>query len=54
MPTAQGESPKNLSPLYRAWEKHYEAKGCHPVKAREVAFRKVHTQGCRLMPPGVR
>ncbi len=41
----------NLSALYRAWQAHYERKGCHSVKAKEVAYRKVLTQGCRRMPP---
>lgn len=40
----------NLSALYRAWEAHYERKGCSPRKAREVAYRKVRTQGARAMP----
>ncbi len=31
----------NLSPLYRAWEQHYIAKGCTASKARLVAFKRV-------------
>lgn len=30
----------NKGPLLRAWERHYIAKGCHPIKAREVAHRR--------------
>lgn len=32
---------RNESPRIRAWAAHYERKGCHPVKAQEVARAKV-------------
>lgn len=36
---------KNESPRIRAWQRHYEAKGCHPMKAYDVACEKVRRKG---------
>ena len=40
---------QDLSPLYQAWTEHYTAKGCHPMKAKAVAFKRVQRK--RTWPP---
>lgn len=45
MPTYDTGEYVNLGPLRQAWERHYIAKGCHPIKAREVARRRVQRKG---------
>lgn len=50
MPTYGELHGRNLSPMYRAWERHYEAKGCTREKARKVAFSRVRRKP--NWPPG--
>lgn len=49
MPTNWPAGYRDISPWLRAWTRHYIAKGCHPIKARDVASKR-----CRrklTMPP---